>query len=54
MEVAADYKRRILFTASEQPYFTLKIGDEKVEELIKLIKDIIEKISSLHIAGNKI
>jgi len=54
MEVAADYKRRILFTASEQPYFTLRIGDERVEELIKIITDIIEKISSLHIAGNKI
>lgn len=54
MEVAAAYKSKILFTASEQPYFTLRAGDERVEELIKIITDIIEKISGLHIAGNKI
>ncbi len=54
IQIATDYKGRILFTASEQPYFTLKAADEKTEELLKEIREIIEKISSLHIAGNEI
>lgn len=54
MQIASDYKGRILFTASEQPYFTLKSTDEKPEELLKDIRNIIEKISSFHTAGNDI
>ncbi|MDF2521091.1 MAG: mfd [Clostridia bacterium] len=54
MEIAAMYRNRILFTASEQPYFTLKAGDERPEELLKTIREIIEKIDSLHNSGNKI
>jgi transcription-repair coupling factor (superfamily II helicase) len=54
IQIAGDYKGRILFTASEQPYFTLKAADEKPEEILKEIREIIEKISSLHIAGNEI
>ncbi|MDF2890475.1 MAG: mfd [Clostridia bacterium] len=54
IQIAGDYKGRILFTASEQPYFTLKATDEKAEEILKEIREIIEKISSLHIAGNEI
>lgn len=54
MEIAAAYKSKILFTASEQPYFTLRVGDERAEEQIKIITEIIEKISGLLIAGNKI
>lgn len=54
MQIASDYKGRILFTASEQPYFTLKGEDEKPEELLKEIGDIVEKISSFHTATNEI
>ncbi|MGE5629538.1 MAG: transcription-repair coupling factor [Caulobacteraceae bacterium] len=44
--VAGDYTGRILFTASEQPYFTLKIDENNPEEFLKLIKELLEKISS--------
>ena len=54
IQIATDYKGRILFTASEQPYFTLKGTDEKPEELLKEIEDIVEKISSFHTAANDI
>ena len=54
IQIASDYKGRILFTASEQPYFTLKGADEKPEELLKEIGDIVEKISSFHTAANEI
>jgi transcription-repair coupling factor (superfamily II helicase) len=54
MQIASDYKSRILFTASEQPYFTLKGTDEKPEELLKEIRNIVEKISSFHTASNEI
>jgi transcription-repair coupling factor (superfamily II helicase) len=54
MQIASDYKGRILFTASEQPYFTLKCSDEKPEELLKDIRDIVEKISSFHTAANEL
>ncbi|MDF2839382.1 MAG: mfd [Clostridia bacterium] len=54
IQIAGDYRGRILFTASEQPYFTLRSAEEKTEELLKEISDLIEKISSLHIAGNAI
>lgn len=54
MQIASDYKGRILFTASEQPYFTLKGRDEKPEELLKEIRDIVEKISGFHTASNDI
>jgi transcription-repair coupling factor (superfamily II helicase) len=54
MQIASDYKGRILFTASEQPYFTLKGTDEKPEELLKEIRNIVEKISSFHTASNEI
>jgi transcription-repair coupling factor (superfamily II helicase) len=54
MQIAGDYRGRILFTASEQPYFTLKTAEEKTEELLKEIKELVEKISSLHIAGNTV
>lgn len=54
MTIATEYKGKILFTASEQPYFTLKAGDEKLEDTLKTLKTIVEKISSLHIAGNDI
>lgn len=54
IQIASGYKGRILFTASEQPYFTLKGADEKPEEFLKEIRDIVEKISSFHIAINDI
>jgi transcription-repair coupling factor (superfamily II helicase) len=54
IQIATDYKGRILFTASEQPYFTLKGADEKPEEILKEIEAIVEKISSFHTAVNEI
>jgi transcription-repair coupling factor (superfamily II helicase) len=54
MQIAGDYKGRILFTASEQPYFTLKTGDERIEETMTTIREMIEKISSLQQPGNTI
>jgi transcription-repair coupling factor (superfamily II helicase) len=54
IQIATDYKGRILFTASEQPYFTLKAADEKPEEILKEIEAIVEKISSFHTAVNEI
>lgn len=54
IQIAGDYKGRILFTASEQPYFTLKTGDERADEILDMIREIIEKISSLQQSGNTI
>ena len=44
--IASEYKNGILFTASEQPYFTVRIGDVRPEECIKIIRELIEKIYS--------
>lgn len=43
--IAADYKNKILFTASEQPYFTLKIENNNLNKLLEWIKEVIEKIN---------
>ncbi|MFZ5354779.1 MAG: transcription-repair coupling factor [Bacillota bacterium] len=43
--IASLYKNKILFTASEQPYFTLRIDDERTEELLEAIKLLLEKIN---------
>jgi transcription-repair coupling factor (superfamily II helicase) len=44
--VTGEYISRIIFSASEQPYFTVKINENDPEEYMKLLKDILEKISS--------
>ena len=54
IQIASEYKGKILFTASEQPYFTFKTTEEKPDVLLGEIRELIEKISSLHIAGNTI
>ena len=46
IRVAGEYIDRLLFTAIGQPYFTVKIDDDKQEEYIKFLKEFLEKISS--------
>ncbi len=46
IRVAGEYPNRLLFTASEQPYFTLKTDEGKPEEALKLVREIVEKICS--------
>jgi hypothetical protein len=44
--VAGEYINRLLFTASGQPYFTIRIDEDKPVENIKFLKEFLEKISS--------
>jgi hypothetical protein len=46
--LADEYKNRILFNASEQPYFALRTANYKPEEILPHIREIVEKISSFH------
>ncbi len=46
--IASDYRNRILFTASEQPYFTLRIDKETTEQQLEWIKEVLEKINGFH------
>lgn len=46
IRVAGEYPGKLLFTASEQPYFTVKTDEKKPEEAIKLVREIVEKICS--------
>lgn len=46
LKTAGEYMTRVLFTASEQPYFTVKIDENNPKEYMKLLKNILEKISS--------
>ncbi len=44
--IASDYKNKILFTANEQPYFTLRVDKENMDQILEWIKKVIEKIYS--------
>jgi transcription-repair coupling factor (superfamily II helicase) len=46
IRVAGEYINRLLFTASGQPYFTVKVDEDKPEEYIGFLKEFLEKISS--------
>ncbi|HYE84676.1 MAG TPA: transcription-repair coupling factor [Clostridia bacterium] len=46
IRVAGEYLNRLLFTASGQPYFTVRMDEDKPEENIKFLKEFLEKISS--------
>jgi transcription-repair coupling factor (superfamily II helicase) len=46
IRVAGEYINRLLFTASGQPYFTIRIDEDKPVENIKFLKEFLEKISS--------
>lgn len=46
IRVAGEYINRLLFTASGQPYFTVRIDEDKPDENIKFMKEFLEKISS--------
>lgn len=46
IRVAALYINRLLFTASGQPYFTIKADTDKQQENIRFLKELLEKISS--------
>lgn len=46
IRVAGEYINRLLFTASGQPYFTVRIDENKQEEYMKFLKEFLQKISS--------
>lgn len=46
IRVAGEYINRLLFTASGQPYFTVRVEEDKPEENLKFLKEFLEKISS--------
>lgn len=46
IRVAGEYINRLLFTASGQPYFTIKVDEDKQDENIRFLKEFLEKISS--------
>ncbi len=46
IRVAGEYINRLLFTASGQPYFTVRIDEDRPDEFIKFLKEFLEKISS--------
>lgn len=46
IRVAGEYINRLLFTASGQPYFTVRIDEDKQEEYMKFLKEFLGKISS--------
>lgn len=46
IRVAGEYINRLLFTASGQPYFTVKVDEDKPEEYMGFLKEFLEKISS--------
>ncbi|MDD4503873.1 MAG: transcription-repair coupling factor, partial [Clostridiaceae bacterium] len=46
IRVAGEYINRLLFTASGQPYFTVRIDEDKQDEYMKFLKEFLEKISS--------
>ncbi|HQE66144.1 MAG TPA: transcription-repair coupling factor, partial [Bacillota bacterium] len=46
IRVAGEYIDRLLFTASGQPYFTIKVDEDRPEEYIKFLKEFLGKISS--------
>ncbi len=45
IKVAGEYTDKLLFTASGQPYFTVKIDENKQNENIKFLSEFLEKIS---------
>ncbi len=45
IKVAGEYTDKLLFTASGQPYFTVKIDETKQNENIKFLSEFLEKIS---------
>lgn len=45
VSLVAEYGNRILFTASEQPYFTVRFREQKQDELLRFVKEMIEKIN---------
>jgi transcription-repair coupling factor (superfamily II helicase) len=45
VSLVAEYNNRILFTASEQPYFTIRLREQKPEDLLKFTKEMLEKIN---------
>ncbi len=46
IRVAGEYIDRLLFTASGQPYFTIKVDEDRPDEYIKFLKEFLGKISS--------
>lgn len=46
IRVAGEYINRLLFTASGQPYFTVRIDEDKPDEYIRFLKEFLGKISS--------
>jgi transcription-repair coupling factor (superfamily II helicase) len=46
IKVAGEYIDRLLFTASGQPYFTVRIDEDRPDEYIKFLKEFLGKISS--------
>jgi hypothetical protein len=46
IRVAGEYINRLLFTASGQPYFTVRINEDNPEEYMKFLREFLEKISS--------
>lgn len=47
-QIVGEYGNKILFTASEEPYFTVRCPNLKALECLSLIRNILEKISSFH------
>ncbi|HYF81927.1 MAG TPA: transcription-repair coupling factor [Clostridia bacterium] len=54
IKVAGEYINRLLFTASGQPYFTIRIDEDKPDENIKFLKEFLEKISSFQNESYKV
>lgn len=46
IRVAGEYIKRLLFTASGQPYFTVRIDEDDPNEYMKFLREFLEKISS--------
>jgi len=51
IRVAGEYINRLLFTASGQPYFTVRINEDRPDEYMKFLKEFLEKISSFQNEG---
>lgn len=51
IRVAGEYINRLLFTASGQPYFTVRIDEDRPDEYMKFMKEFLEKISSFQNEG---
>lgn len=54
IRAAGLYINRVLFTASGQPYFTVKINEDKQDEYIRFVKEFLEKIYSFQNEENTV